>query len=221
MYVSRSGFTLLEMAIVMVVISLLLSSFLTPIATEIDHQRIQWTQQQLEEIKRALLGFSAIYKRLPCPALNTGGGEQVIFNATTGNPQACQMTGEGFLPWVTLGVGRYDAWGNPFRYRIARQFALNANIVLSAPSNLEVQDAVGTTQLTNASDTQVAAIILSYGKNATGDGENGNSDAIYVVDTRLKYLIPGKNVPPGLDDILTWFSINTMAYYLVATKDWP
>jgi hypothetical protein len=32
---------------------------------------------------------------------------------------------EGYLPWVDLAVGRYDGWGNPFRYRVEEEYTSN------------------------------------------------------------------------------------------------
>ena len=254
---SQSGFTLIEMAIVVVVVSLLLGRFLVPLAAEMDYQRIQWTQQQLEEIKKALVGFFVIYKRLPCPA-DSSGIEQISLyppkDPITNNPmtipninRSCMNGQGGFLPWLTLGVGRYDAWGKPFHYHVAEQFTnskkqvvqffatdpdfatdpikgtqyLREPTMFSDQSSLEVMDAVYLTQLTNQNDTHVAVIILSYGKNGEGDGENGNSDARYQIDTKLKSFFPGKDILPGGDDILTWMSVNTLAYYLITTKGWP
>lgn len=50
------GFTLVEIAIVVLVLGLLLGSLLGPLSVRIEQQEIQKTSDQMEEIKEALYG---------------------------------------------------------------------------------------------------------------------------------------------------------------------
>lgn len=116
-----SGFTLVEMAIVLVIVGLLLGGLLMPLSTQIEQRRIGETQKALEEIKEALLGFVIANGRLPCPAPATtatgaalaGLEPNPIVAGGCANPA-------GVLPWATLGVNETDAWGNRYTYRVDR-----------------------------------------------------------------------------------------------------
>ncbi len=185
----NNGFSLIEIAIVLFIISLLIGHLLTPISTQIDLRRYKQTQKTLEEIKEALLGFASIHGRLPYPASNQ----------KTGRQDSTLYTKEGYLPWADLGVGRVDAWGNPFRYR-----AEDDQKIFWNGSELRVKDNL----TTNSGDSRVAAIILSTGKNGVPEEENGNQNKIFMYDV-------------DIDDILTWLSRNTLVNRLYATGQLP
>ena len=128
----HKGFTLVELAIVLVIVALLIGGMLVPLAAQRDLQNTSETQKQLLDIKDALLGFAAANGRLPCPDTDTDptaagyGLEEATCTAS--------LTEEGYLPWKTLGVNPLDSWGSQratstsprigdWRYRVDRNFA--------------------------------------------------------------------------------------------------
>jgi len=189
----NNGFSLIEIAIVLFIISLLIGHLLTPISTQIDQRRDKQTQKTLEEIKQALLGFASIHGRLPYPASNQ----------ETGRQDSTLYKKEGYLPWADLGIGRIDAWGNPFRYR-----AEDYKKIFWNGSELRVKDKQNNYLTTKSDDSRVAAIILSTGKNGVPEEENGNQNKIFMYDV-------------DIDDILTWLSRNTLVNRLYATGRLP
>ncbi len=64
----QKGFSLIELAIVLVVVALLLGGLLVPLTMQIEQQKIRETQKSMEEIKDALVGFALANGRFPCPA---------------------------------------------------------------------------------------------------------------------------------------------------------
>ena len=116
----EAGFTLIEIAVVLVIVSLLLGSFITSLSSRIESTRRNDTIKQLEDIKSAILGFASAQGRLPCPATTTGLGLEQPVGGTVCTTQ------HGFVPSVTLGLsGSYnrdilltDSWGNPYRYSV-------------------------------------------------------------------------------------------------------
>ena len=52
---SPHGFSLIEMAFVLVIVTLLLGGLLVPFSTQVEQKRIAETQKAMEEIKEALL----------------------------------------------------------------------------------------------------------------------------------------------------------------------
>ncbi len=121
MYVKmhQQGFTLIELAVVMIIIGVLLGGFINTLSSRIEQSQRAETREQLEDIKAALSGFATANGFLPCPATALSAGGE----SRTGS--SCSQL-NGFVPAKTLGLnGRYnsdnlllDSWGNPFRYSV-------------------------------------------------------------------------------------------------------
>ncbi|MEN8220097.1 MAG: prepilin-type N-terminal cleavage/methylation domain-containing protein [Pseudomonadota bacterium] len=203
-----NGFSLIEMAVVLFIVSLLIGHLLTPISAQIDQRRYKQTQKTLEEIKEALLGFISIHGRLPYPASNQ----------ETGIQDSSLHKKEGYLAWADLGIARVDAWGNPFRYRAEDEYTKEPLDykkifgIAGSGSGLRVTDKQDRYLTRSSGDSRVAAIIFSYGKNGVPDDDNGNRDKIFVYDVYVEN---------DFDDILTWLSRNTLVNRLYATGRLP
>lgn len=106
------GFSLIEIAVVLLIISVLVSIVAIPLATQIDQQRVTDTNKQLEVIKEAVIGFALANGRLPCPA--TDGAK---FGASNSNGMESPPGGGickvkvGYLPAATLGISPVDSSG--------------------------------------------------------------------------------------------------------------
>ena len=124
--VHPQGFSLFEMAIVLVIIAILLTAVGIPLATQVQARRTEETRRMLDEAKDALLGFAMANGRFPCPAFanattNSGGRESFCTAATgscagseTNTPQShgnCSNFTSGFLPASTLGMSPLDDQG--------------------------------------------------------------------------------------------------------------
>lgn len=120
----EAGFSLIELAVVLVVIGLLIGGGVAAFDATREQSRRSEQQRQLTEVREALYGFALSEGRLPCPVdLDDSYPPDGIEDPE--NPAAgsgCSVE-EGALPWRQLGVGRRDAWGNPFRYRVTQDFA--------------------------------------------------------------------------------------------------
>src|SRR5438045_6809229 len=119
------GFTLVELAVVLAIIGLVLGALMVPLNAQIDQQRINDTQRQLDVIREALLGFAAANGRLPCPATAITPNTTAGAGSETRAAGACTAT-EGVLPWATLGISEADAWQRRFTYRVTLEFANDA-----------------------------------------------------------------------------------------------
>ncbi len=64
----QAGFTLAELAIVMLVFSILLGGMFVSISTQLDLRNISDTQRNMDQAREALIGFAVANGRLPCPA---------------------------------------------------------------------------------------------------------------------------------------------------------
>lgn len=115
-----AGFTLTELAIVLAIVGFLTGGLLMSLSAQQENRKISDTQQQLNQIVDALLGYAAANGRLPCPAAPGATGVEAPLNGGT-----CSNPWNGFLPAVTLGIAptdsngyALDSWGNPIRYGV-------------------------------------------------------------------------------------------------------
>ena len=124
----HSGFTLVEMAMVMLIIGLLLGGLMPTLSAQMEVQRISETNKQLEEIQQALIGYAIANGRLPCPASATSNGQESFATSpTVGNETngICSNFYDGFIPAATLGISPLDeqgyvldGWNNRIRYAV-------------------------------------------------------------------------------------------------------
>ena len=137
MYISRKqidaarGFTLVEIAVVLVILGLLFT-LLAGVATSLlAQQKRELTRSRLAGVDAALTLFVSQNQRLPCGADGTlasgaggAGAEQWAAGACT-TAQA-----NGVVPWRALGLAEQDitdGWGNRMTYRVATPLvAINA-----------------------------------------------------------------------------------------------
>ena len=116
----HDGFSLIEIAVVLLIISILATMVGIPLATQVEQRRVDETRKQIELVKEALFGFAMANGRLPCPASAISNGvASYCANGTgaCGTPTtAFQSHGRcsdsnGLLPAVTLGIAPVDAQG--------------------------------------------------------------------------------------------------------------
>ena len=119
-----------------------------PLSAQVEKSRRSATTRQLEGQLEALLGFAITNGRLPCPDINADGFE---------DPRRCwrlhrlKRGNAGIHP----GVGRLDAWGRPFTYRVTNSFAddvdgtgcgtatAGVSLELCSSGDIQIRDASG------------------------------------------------------------------------------
>lgn len=144
----QNGFTLAELAVVLVIIGLLLGGLMAPLTTQTDIRSRADTVKTLADIREALIGFAIINGRLPCPAdrlvattatdagleATTGTGSALTCACSTATSDIAAVgsipcddsahgSATGVVPWATLGLPEADSWGSRFTYRVTLQFA--------------------------------------------------------------------------------------------------
>jgi prepilin-type N-terminal cleavage/methylation domain-containing protein len=166
------GFTLAELAIVLVVVSLILGGIIVPLAAQIGQQRVRDAQKQLEDIKEALLGFALVNGRLPRPAQSATNGAE---RSDCGSGAAGEINCTGFVPWEVLGTPKLDPWGKIYRYSVTPGFA-NApfNLTTTGSKTVRTRDQAPPNNLINMA-SGVAAVIWSHGNRNWGTEDGGNA----------------------------------------------
>jgi prepilin-type N-terminal cleavage/methylation domain-containing protein len=139
------GFTLVEVAMVLLIVGLVLGGLLLTLSAQVDQSNRAETLRRLENAKELLLAFAVVNGRLPCPARSAptaapakAAGEEVIdpANDCFGDGVTDSYGGAaggitlGLLPARSIGFQPLDAqgfatdaWGNRIRYAVARTVA--------------------------------------------------------------------------------------------------
>ena len=225
------GFTLIEMAIVLLIITLLLSGLLVPLSTQVEQRKIAETQKSLEEIKEALIGFAIINGRLPCPAKSATEGDENVCTGTT-PPRT------GFIPWVALGVPKLDAWGHVFRYSVTPAFTVAPTLTTPSDITIKTRDSAGAV-INLSNPNTIPVLVLSHGRNGYGAVDNGgvaqspvpvaNADEVNntnVVTIQITFFSRPQSDNPAaaggeFDDIVVWLSPNILFNRMVAAGKLP
>lgn len=219
----QAGFSLIELAVVLVIIGILVGGFIGTLGSRIDSSRQVETKKSLDDIRTALYGFamSQTPVRLPCPDIDNDGQED--FDIVT--PAQCAvLTTLGNLPWVTLGLKRGDAWSSTYSYWVADAFSNTAGFNLATDSTgvARIDDSVA---VGNTISNNVVAVVFSHGKNQFGsigldnvarpavpagvayDDERENQDADVAPPVLfINRAVTGEESPVLFDDILIWIS---------------
>lgn len=179
-----SGFSLIEMAIVLVILGLLLGGAMALIGPQREVQMVKDTEAEIQRTQEALIAdaMSRPAGNLLCPDVGNAGQE---------GPRSgidC-ISNEGWVPFAELGgVGRQDAWGNRLRYRVVPVYSrLNPGVLpnlsyslvtdlgnLTAPltpldqRTLVVCNSANPACIEGDVASNVIAVILSHGRNGWG-----------------------------------------------------
>jgi prepilin-type N-terminal cleavage/methylation domain-containing protein len=206
------GFTLLEIAIVLLIVGLLLGGLLPVISGQIDQQRRNETKKYMDEVRDALLGYaiSTANKRLPCPDTNGDG----LAEAT------CLTTAQqiGTLPYKDLGVADKDAYGSVLVYAVAKEFAdSTTHFTLSTTGAANTMRVCTTAACTANLTNNAVAVIVSRGANwantpSTDEAENTDGDTDFVSHDFVQN---------GFDDLVIWLSPNILFGRMVMAGQLP
>jgi prepilin-type N-terminal cleavage/methylation domain-containing protein len=141
------GFSLVELAVVLTIVTLLLSSLMYTLSAQVEQRNTEETRRRLEQARELIISFAIVNGRLPCPARftstasNSAGLESFCTAAATSAASTCVGTEttavqthgtcsnhfDGYVPGASLGALQtdgngfaIDAWGNRIRYVVTR-----------------------------------------------------------------------------------------------------
>lgn len=162
------GFTLIECAIGMLVVTFLISALLPPLTAQIEQRQVSDTQTTLTQIADALMGYATANGYLPCPDLIAGSGANDGLEDLNGSATNC-ATAEGNIPWATLGIQGTDSWGNHIRYRVTTTFSDRQTMFkLSSSGNISVQCPASSCGVATTYTNSAPAVLVSHGRNGRG-----------------------------------------------------
>jgi prepilin-type N-terminal cleavage/methylation domain-containing protein len=218
----NAGFTLIELAIVLFILTLLMAGAMTPLARQIVERQSADTRRALMDVKTALLGYALSHRDpagrpyLPCP--DRRDGPQANDGEEDRLPEGGCAVESGNLPWLTLGLAQADAWDNRYTYAVAPAYAHALTGIVPHP----VPATALKLCLDRRSDRPLmaAAVWLSHGPNGFGainaaarpnrpptardEQENADGDPVFV------HRPPAAADRPGgeFDDLVHWLAPN-------------
>lgn len=110
----QQGFSLVEMAIVLVILGLLIGGGFSTLGPYLDNAKQSHTMGSLVNTKKALLNYVKVNYYMPCPDTNNDGNEDRVSGL------ACTSS-VGTIPFNSLGLGAgiaSDEFGNVFAYGV-------------------------------------------------------------------------------------------------------
>ncbi len=219
----HSGFSLIELTIVLVIIALLSSGLILGLTAQRDVIANQDAQRQLDTAREALLGFAITNGRLPCPAIAT-----LASSDANAGKENC-ASAHGVLPWATLGLPETDPWGQRLTYYAHGNFTATvaagatASFTLDTLGNASIKESLSAgADLASA----LPAVIVCHGRRGVGgyqnngsqiagaageEAENADADTLFVAHTPTE----------TFDDLLTWINPSILKAKLVAAGKLP
>lgn len=248
---ASTGFSLMEMAVVLMIMGVLMSGVLVSVSQTTLNARRATALAQLRQIEDALYGYAQSNGRLPCPATADGTG-----TATPAAGGTCTQR-HGFVPAATLGFAGainqdgllLDPWQNPYRYSVADGsnpvytttasidafFNAGTTIITTNPGNSMMRICSATACAVSEVVTTIApAVILSMGENwanttSADELNNANSTApIIGAVTGNRYLVnddydfvASDYIEDQFDDQLVWLSPYVLFNRMVSAGKLP
>ncbi len=246
----HKGFTLIEIAIVLLVVTILLGYSVAMFPMQQELKQYRSAEAEMEKIIEHLVAHAQVNGRLPCP--DTAAGALDGLEDTVGAPVTGCVAYFGFIPGRTLGLeGDYnqnnqlvDPWGAGYGYAVSETGGTNdlvipngvrnAGMAAVAPDLYLCTDNTGLTfDLTCAtavggaevlgSNNEVAVVLISLGRdNAIPATSNIQTENIDDFDdgTNDKVYIYSSR-RDDYDDIVKWIPTNLLFSRMIAAEQLP
>lgn len=185
------GFTLIELAVVVTVVTLLIGGLLVPLATQVEQRNISDTQLRLRQVQDALIGFAIANGRFPCPATVSSPPQptdQGVEDPPGGG--ACNHPIDGYVPGATLSLTNLDNQGF-----VVDAWGLQANRIRYSISNATVN---GQANAFTTSSGMHNATILFLGNTTTAHYLYVCASATGTTATACSGIVPPANDPNAL-----------------------
>ncbi|MFK7995221.1 MAG: type II secretion system protein [Granulosicoccus sp.] len=235
------GFTLVEMAFVLLIIGLLTKVAIGPLASLQEHGKRGQAEADLQRVREAVFAYLVAYGSLPCPLLAGRSADERPTDINThrgqGNAQVCGVS-SGLVPAYALGLSGnltrsgalLDPWGREFQYVVSLSSnpdsgnaalpdwtssgeAANVGIgELSA--DITLCNAMPRTNCSGRSirSNQIAFLIMSAGRDGSTRGLQAENQ-----DGDNYFLVTDESILPGAeyDDLLVWGSAADVMYWML------
>lgn len=235
------GFTLVEMALVLLIIGLLTKTAVGPLAGVMEHRKRTQAEQTLLMIRESIFAHVVAYGAIPCPLIASASGAYSMSNqiAQLANvsDKSCEVA-SGFIPAhglrlagaVSSSGALLDPWGREYRYAVSLEKDKRKGsaeipywITPGEAAVVGVGDLTADLVLCNASSgancngrairsDQIVFVILSAGGDASAEGLQSEN-----LDNDNYFTVTDESVVTGsqYDDIVAWGSAADVMYWML------
>ena len=246
---SQRGFTLIEIAIVVLVVTILLGYSVAMFPVQQELKQYRNVEKETDEIIEQLIAFAQVNGRLPCPDTSAGAGN-IDGREDRIGINDCEAF-FGFLPGRTIGInGRYNAagslvdpWGQEYRYAVSEIETGDGDIDLVTAGGIrneginnvtpdlhicdgsgEVGDDLDCGDVTGDPVVEdVAAVVISLGKDyeipATSRTQAENVDNMHDGTLDKVYIFTPRR--DDYDDVVKWVSTNLLYSRMITANQLP
>lgn len=246
----QNGFSLIEMAVVLMIVGLLLNGLFLALGSSAEGRARSEASSQLQQIEEALYGFAQANGRLPCPAIASAAANLLGRENPSGGG-TCNAA-HGFVPAATLGLQGsvdnlgllLDPWGRPYRYSVSVLNSGSGRVFTSAagmraqfaagplPTGnpllcvAEVANCISTpSPLTNSAPAVVFSVGASPSVASTLEAENaGATVAGFPMPNDVDFVsttYADEGAANAFDDILIWLSPNVLVTRMISAGQLP
>jgi prepilin-type N-terminal cleavage/methylation domain-containing protein len=193
---SGSGFTLIELAFVLVIIGLLLGLGAELLPMLVKQSKLKEDRLLVKETKTAIIGYALATGRLPYASTTINGSE------TTGILN-------GYLPWATLGIAGKDAYLSTLSYAVDSYLTSTTSVAQFKAHLGELINGTHAPDLfCDSGNLRVAFVVISGAENMRSDAPNDdNGDGIITMIDNNQFASPSATPTATYNDILETASL--------------
>ncbi len=159
----KKGFSLIELSIVILIVSILITGSLGISKTAINNSKTKVTKDRMDSVYQAFTNFLANNRRLPCPALITAAKGSAGYGNEAATPGTCTSTYNssnagnlvyGMVPIAALGLDpdmAEDGFGTKFTYVVDKRFT-KQSLNSAATDGFEITQGVPNEAQTSSTD---------------------------------------------------------------------
>lgn len=207
-YSQLRGFTLLELSIVLLIVSVVVGGGITVMNNAINQRQYNETVIKMEAIQAAVFAYRNAYNRIPCPAglaYATTKSTAPTFGTEVGTPGnglcasadvdtnagAANIIG-GSVPVKTLQLPddyAFDGWGRRMEYIVDRRYTATGAFTTYAVDTVPV---IGDIQVNDGSGNSINStaiqLLISFGKDGHGARNRQGTGVISTGSTNANQL---------------------------------
>lgn len=171
---NKKAFTLIELSISLIVISIIIGIFLNMGKALYQKERYEKTKKKLNDIKISILSYTATNAKLP-----------QVDNFSSGDGKGNTVGSIGYLPYIDINTNSKDAYGMVYRYDVLDALTLtDENNICSTISNINnLNDKPIVADDTHTNKYTIVAKIISMGKDKVLTGLNDDATREYELST--------------------------------------